>query len=210
MSSILLVSNSFISNPGRFCIRLGSSITSNISLFSNSFIFRSNCSRCASIWSLVNNCVSMHSPIVLPLHARLSDSLSCSIWGGSLHRAKLWEDLQMRCRGFKPDPGNLAVRQLRPVKTGVFSRRQTCQGKSQEPCSSDGRIAGWRETQNLEVLEPIDKVSLGGFTSHRAVTTVNVNVASKSVDPRAEPASEGRRQHGVPKSDRCGNPTSAG
>src|SRR5262249_52373803 len=71
-------------------------------------------------------------------------------------------------------------------------------------------IAGWRETQNLEVLEPIDKVSLGGITSHRAVTTVNVNVASKSVDPRAEPASEGRRQHGVPKSDRCGNPTSAG
>ena len=29
-------------------------------------------------------------------------------------------------------------------------------------------------------------------------------VASKSVDPRAEPASEGRRQHGMPKSDRCG------
>src|SRR5262249_50570244 len=106
--------------------------------------------------------------------------------------------------------GNHAVRELRPGKTGVFSRRQTCQGKSQEPCSSDGRIAGWRETQNLEVLEPIDKVSLGGITSHRAVTTVNVNVASKSVDPRAEPASEGRRQHGVPKSDRCGNPTSAG
>jgi hypothetical protein len=63
---------------------------------------------------------------------------------------------------------------------------------------------------NLEVLEPIDKVSLGEITSHRAVMTVNVNVASKSVDPRAEPASEGRRQHGMPKSDRCGNPTSAG
>jgi hypothetical protein len=60
----------------------------------------------------------------------------------------------------------------------------------------DGRIAGWWETQNLEVLEPIDKVSLGEITSHRAVMTVNVNVASKSVDPRAEPASEGRRQHG--------------
>jgi hypothetical protein len=61
-----------------------------------------------------------------------------------------------------------------------------------------------------KVLEPIDEVSLGEITSHRAVTTVNVNVASKSVDPRAEPASEGRRQHGVPKSDRCGIPTSAG
>src|SRR5262245_27732762 len=127
-----------------------------------------------------------------------------------LNLSKLWEGLRKTCQGFKPDSGNLTVRELRPGKTGVFSRRQTCQGKSQEPCSSDGRIAGWRETQNLEVLEPIDKVSLGGITSHRAVTTVNVNVASKSVDPRAEPASEGRRQHGVPKSDRCGNPTSAG
>jgi hypothetical protein len=127
-----------------------------------------------------------------------------------LSLSKPWEGLRRTCQGLEPDPGNLAVRELRPGKTGVFSRRQTCQGKSQEPCSSDGRIAGWRETQNLEVLEPIDKVSLGEITSHRAVTTVNVNVASKSVDPRAEPASVGRRQHGVPKSDRCGIPTSAG
>jgi hypothetical protein len=42
--------------------------------------------------------------------------------------------------------------------------------------------------QDLEVLKPIDKVSLGEITSHRAVTTVNANVASKSLDPRAEPA----------------------
>ena len=33
--------------------------------------------------------------------------------------------------------------------------------------------------QNLEVLKPIDKVSLGEITSYRAVTTVNANVASK-------------------------------
>src|SRR3974377_1752884 len=38
------------------------------------------------------------------------------------------------------------------------------------------RIAGWRETK---ILKPIDAVSLGGITSHRAVTTVNVHVASK-------------------------------
>ena len=38
------------------------------------------------------------------------------------------------------------------------------------------RIAGWRETK---ILKPIDEVSLGEITSHRAVTTVNVNVASK-------------------------------
>jgi hypothetical protein len=38
------------------------------------------------------------------------------------------------------------------------------------------RIAGWRETK---ILKPIDEVSLGEITSHRAVTTVNVDVASK-------------------------------
>ena len=38
------------------------------------------------------------------------------------------------------------------------------------------RIAGWRETK---ILKPIDAVSRGGITSHRAVTTVNVHVASK-------------------------------
>ena len=38
------------------------------------------------------------------------------------------------------------------------------------------RIAGWRKTK---ILKPIDKVSLGEITSHRAVTTVNVEVASK-------------------------------
>jgi hypothetical protein len=37
-------------------------------------------------------------------------------------------------------------------------------------------IAGWRETKTLK---PIDKVFLGEITSHRAVTTVNANVASK-------------------------------
>jgi hypothetical protein len=37
-------------------------------------------------------------------------------------------------------------------------------------------IAGWRETK---ILKPIDRVSLGETTSHRAVTTVNANVASK-------------------------------
>ena len=37
-------------------------------------------------------------------------------------------------------------------------------------------MAGWWETKTLK---PIDKVSVGEITSHRAVTTVNVDVASK-------------------------------
>src|SRR5450755_3297381 len=35
-------------------------------------------------------------------------------------------------------------------------------------------IAGWRETKTLK---PIDKISLGEITSHRAVTKVNAEVA---------------------------------
>jgi len=72
----------------------------------------------------------------------------------------------------------------------------------------DGRMAGVSKIS--EVLKPIDKASLGEATSRRAVTTVNAYVASKSLDPRAEPVAVGRRQHGVPKSGRCGISTSAG
>jgi hypothetical protein len=42
-----------------------------------------------------------------------------------------------------------------------------------------------------KVLKPIDKVSLGGITSHRAVTTVNANVASKM--NRSESRARNRR-----------------
>ena len=41
-------------------------------------------------------------------------------------------------------------------------------------------MAGWRETKTLK---PIDNVSLGKATSHRAVTTVNAKVASKVRSP---------------------------
>jgi hypothetical protein len=68
-------------------------------------------------------------------------------------------------------------------------------------------MAGWRETKTLK---PIDKVSLGEITSHRAVMRVNAKWPRKQMNPRAEPANEGRRQHGVPKSDRCGILISAG
>jgi len=41
-------------------------------------------------------------------------------------------------------------------------------------------IAGWRETK---ILKPIDEHSLGECASQRAVTKVNVNVASKMKRP---------------------------
>ena len=58
-------------------------------------------------------------------------------------------------------------------------------------------MAGRRET---ETLKPIDKVSLGEITSHRAVMRVNAKWPRKQMNPGAEPTNEGRRQHGVPKS----------
>ena len=54
-----------------------------------------------------------------------------------------------------------------PGKAGMFSRRQSCRGRSQSPVV---RIAEEMET---EPSKPIDKTSRGEVTSHRAVTTVN-------------------------------------
>src|SRR5215467_14787054 len=45
-------------------------------------------------------------------------------------------------------------------KTGVFSRRQTCQGKSQEPCSLDGRMAGtkiFRSPESPSTRSPLGR-----------------------------------------------------
>ena len=52
-------------------------------------------------------------------------------------------------------------------------------------------MAGWRET---ETLKPIDKVSFGEITSHRAVMRVNAKWPRNHMNPRAELTNEGRRQ----------------
>jgi hypothetical protein len=49
----------------------------------------------------------------------------------------------------------------------MFSRRQTCRGKSQGP------VVWIAEVMETETLKPIDTVSPGEATSHRAVTKVN-------------------------------------
>src|SRR6267378_7232549 len=85
-----------------------------------------------------------------------------------------------------------------PVKAGMFSRRQTCRGRSQSP------VVWIAEVMETETLKPIDKVSPGEATSHRAVTTVNALWPRKCVSPRAEPSTGGRRPHEQPKTDRYG------
>src|SRR6202049_1174788 len=64
-----------------------------------------------------------------------------------------------------------------PVKAGMFSRRQTCRGRSQSPVVWIG------EVMETETLKPIDEVSLGEATSHRAVTKVNALWPRKGVSP---------------------------
>src|SRR3984893_1230188 len=54
-----------------------------------------------------------------------------------------------------------------PVKDGMFSRGQTCRGRSQSP------VVWIAEVMETETLKPIDEVSPGEAMSHRAVTKVN-------------------------------------
>ncbi len=76
-----------------------------------------------------------------------------------------------------PDAGKLHVR--------VCVQRRLACSAGERPAGARVRspvvwIAGWRETKTLK---PIDNVSLGKTTSHRAVTTVNAKVASKVRSP---------------------------
>ena len=59
------------------------------------------------------------------------------------------------------------VRRCVQGKASMFSRRQSCRGKSQSPVV---RIAEEMET---EPSKPIDKISRGEITSHRAVSKEN-------------------------------------
>jgi ParB-like chromosome segregation protein Spo0J len=75
---------------------------------------------------------------------------------GTETEAKMWEIAE-----------NLHRADVCPAKAGMFSRRQTCRGKSQSP------VVWIAEVMETETLKPIDKVPLGEATSHRAVTKVN-------------------------------------
>ena len=65
--------------------------------------------------------------------------------------------------------------------SGCASSEGWCVQQESKPAGARVRrpvawMAGWRETKTLK---PIDKVSLGEITSHRAVMKVNAKVASK-------------------------------
>src|SRR5215469_9031494 len=54
-----------------------------------------------------------------------------------------------------------------PVKASMFSRGQSCRGRSQSP------VVWIAEGMETEPSKPIDKIFPGKITSHRAVITVN-------------------------------------
>ena len=66
---------------------------------------------------------------------------------------------------------------VRPAKAGVFSRRETYQGKSQSPVA---RRAGGRETN---LLKPLDSLIHGMGASLQAVAQANAQVAPKVRSP---------------------------
>ena len=65
-----------------------------------------------------------------------------------------------------------------PAKAGVFSRRQTYQGKSQSPVA---RSAGGRETNSLK---PLDSLIFRMGASVQAGAPANASVAPKVSSPR--------------------------
>src|SRR6266446_479374 len=79
---------------------------------------------------------------------------------GSGHRQREEPDNQPKAAAFawwhEPDDARVSRPDVCPGKASVFSRRQTCRGKSQAPRSSDSRVAGNQDS------EPIDEVSFRG------------------------------------------------
>src|SRR5215471_9872812 len=72
-----------------------------------------------------------------------------------------------------------------PAKAGVFSRRQTYQGKSQSPVA---RSAGGRETNSLK---PLDSPICGMGASFQAVAHANASVAPKVSSPGGRACNRG-------------------
>src|SRR5229473_3626142 len=50
-------------------------------------------------------------------------------------------------RWHEPDDARVSRPDVCPGKASVFSRRQTCRGKSQAPRSSDSRVAGNQDSE---------------------------------------------------------------
>src|SRR5215469_3048721 len=67
----------------------------------------------------------------------------------------------------EPDDARVSRPVVCPGKASMFSRGQSCRGRSQSP------VVWIAEEMETEPLKPIDKISGGEITSHRAVSNEN-------------------------------------
>ena len=78
---------------------------------------------------------------------------------------------------------------VRPAKAGVFSRDQTCRGKSQAPRSLDGRVEGNRDSEApRQGLLMGDHESPGRNESEREVASKPYEPESRAHKRRAKAA----------------------
>ena len=115
------------------------------------------------------------SPDVKQMGARSAGNphAACDVEGaGNVARSGYWDT--RRRKGEPTGETNFGLNRrasprpyVCPVKAGMFSREQTCRGRSQSP------VVWIAEEMETEPSKPIDKTSRGEVTSHRAVTTVN-------------------------------------
>jgi hypothetical protein len=78
---------------------------------------------------------------------------------------------------------------VRPAKAGVFSRSQTCRGKSQTPRSLDGRVEGNQDSEaHRQGLPWGDHESPGRNESEREVASKTNEPESRARKRRAKAA----------------------
>ncbi len=89
------------------------------------------------------------------------------------------------CRRREARPGSCM--EVRPVKAGMFSRRQTCRGKSQAPRSLDSRVAGNQDSEAYRQGLPWgDHESPGRNESERASGLENEWIRGSSLQLKGE------------------------
>ena len=101
--------------------------------------------------------------------------------------------------------GRSACPVVRPEKVGMFSRRQTCRGKSQAPRSLDSRVAGNQDSEAYRQGLPWgDYESPGRNDSERASGLESEWIRGPSLQPKGEGSMGGRNLTDAAASPRRG------
>jgi hypothetical protein len=108
----------------------------------------------------------------------VSRPLPLKLGRSSFMRRSLWRDIpDAETTNWRAVCGKTARAVVCPAKAGMFSRSQTCRGKSQSP------VVWIAEVMETETLKPIDKVSQGGIYESPGRNKSERVVASKVRSP---------------------------